>query len=173
VTLHALINNRCSLPSTTVTPATSATQKSIPASSVAEVATVTVAHGTESSILLLSEEIKIRECLSSIEENDLLVIEETVSKCCSELITRSYYLDLSERHKQNGIVEKRRSCAQCTNLMPSGVCLAARRGEIKASSTYRPILNILRRCSGYMPTSDDHDRRTGNERWSSMKAQKL
>jgi len=167
VTLHALINNRCSLPATTMTPAT---PKSMSASSVAKVATVTVAPNTESSTLLLSEEMKIRECLSNIEETDLSVIKEIVSKCHSDLITRSYYLGLSESHRQNGIVEQRRSCTQCTNLMPTGVCLAARRGEIKAGSTYRPVLDILRRCTGYMPNYDDHDRRTGNERWPSMKA---
>jgi len=165
VTLHALIKNGCNLPAAT---ATSATPEGISASNVAKVATVAVAHGAETSILLSSEEIKIRECLSNIEETDLSVIEEIVSKCRSELTTRSYYLGLFERHRQNGIVEQRCSCTQCTNLMPSGVCLAARRGEIKASNTYHPVIHVLHRCIGYSPNNEDDDRRLGSERWSSM-----
>lgn len=61
--------------------------------------------------------------------------------------------------------DDRRHCAQCTNLTSSGLCLSARRSEIIASRDYHPIDSIPRRCEGYLPKSDDHDHRTGQERW--------
>ena len=50
--------------------------------------------------------------------------------------------------------DDRRTCQQCTNLTPSGRCLAAARGELPyvASRRYEPVQDVLRRCEGYAPT---------------------
>jgi hypothetical protein len=63
--------------------------------------------------------------------------------------------------------DDRRACRDCLNLS-AGRCLAAQRGEIIASRTYRPDTDRLRRCSGYRPSVDDADRRTGRERWPGL-----
>lgn len=63
--------------------------------------------------------------------------------------------------------DDRRTCSQCANLIVRR-CLAARRGEIIASSNYEPIRDLLRRCEGYVPRADDPDRRHGRERWPAL-----
>ncbi|WP_147375734.1 hypothetical protein [Noviherbaspirillum cavernae] len=60
--------------------------------------------------------------------------------------------------------DERRTCTQCRNLMPSGQCMAAIRGELNATQTYEPIQDLLQRCAGYLPGPDDADQRTGHER---------
>lgn len=61
--------------------------------------------------------------------------------------------------------DNRRRCAECGNLAEHGLCLAARRGEIKASRSYVPMRDILRRCEGFAAQPSDPDQRTGLERW--------
>ena len=63
--------------------------------------------------------------------------------------------------------DDRRRCEQCANLVGRR-CLAAKRGEIVASRNYEPIHDILKRCEGYAPGTDDPDRRHGSERWSGL-----
>lgn len=65
------------------------------------------------------------------------------------------------------LADDRRHCAECGNLS-GGRCLAAWRGEIVASRQYRPIDNLPRRCEGYAPKSNDHDQRTGKQRWPEL-----
>jgi len=64
--------------------------------------------------------------------------------------------------------DDRRLCTACLRLDLDGRCLAAVRGEIVASRTYRPVLTRLRRCEGYQPGPDDPDRRSGTERWPGL-----
>jgi len=63
--------------------------------------------------------------------------------------------------------DDRRRCEQCENLVGRR-CLAAKRGEIVASRNYEPIHDILKRCEGYAPGTDDPDRRHGRERWPGL-----
>ena len=72
--------------------------------------------------------------------------------------------------------DDRRTCQRCTNLdRQQGRdgfrrCLAAQRGELPyvASRDYSPVLNVPKRCEGYLPRPDDSDRRTGRERWPEL-----
>ena len=64
--------------------------------------------------------------------------------------------------------DDRRRCTDCARLGPGGACLAAARGEILASRSYRPVLELLRRCEGYQPGPDDPGRRPGPERWPGL-----
>ncbi|MBQ0721639.1 MAG: hypothetical protein KBT89_15710 [Gammaproteobacteria bacterium] len=53
--------------------------------------------------------------------------------------------------------DDRRYCTQCTNLMPSGLCLAANNMKLKTSRSYHPVTNILKRCEGYNPDPSGDD----------------
>jgi len=61
-----------------------------------------------------------------------------------------------------------RRCTECGNLNERGLCLAAYRGEIKASRSYTPIRDLLRRCEGFKPLPDDPDQRTAWDRWGTI-----
>jgi hypothetical protein len=73
----------------------------------------------------------------------------------------------SEGHAPIPSEDSRRVCCQCLNLSGER-CLAAARGEIIASRTYRPDPDRPRRCSGYRPSATDPDRRPGRERWPGL-----
>ena len=60
--------------------------------------------------------------------------------------------------------DERRTCTQCRNLMTSGLCAAAARGELNAIRTFEPLQDLLQRCAGFLPEPDDPDQRTGRER---------
>ena len=100
--LSALIRKGGLAKSATATPATIATQQADQTSSVAAVATVTVAVMPESSIdserepasteLTSDEESKIRAWLTHIEETDSEIIAEVVDKCRSDNWARVYFL---------------------------------------------------------------------------------
>ncbi len=61
--------------------------------------------------------------------------------------------------------DDRRTCSQCRNLA-SRVCSVARPGgTVSAIKGYRPDLERLRRCAGYLPNGSDADPRPGAERW--------
>ena len=112
------------------------------------------------------EEIAIREWLAYIEEADPEIIAEVVGKCRADPGARAYFLGRSEEVPKPLVFDDdRRYCAECANLTPSGLCLAARRGEITASRTYHPVDRIPSRCEGYAPGPNDSDRRPGRERW--------
>lgn len=64
--------------------------------------------------------------------------------------------------------DNRRRCTDCDNLNERGLCLAAHRGEIKASRSYTPIRDLLRRCEGFRPLPDDPDQRTAWDRWGTI-----
>ena len=63
--------------------------------------------------------------------------------------------------------DDRRTCTQCANLIARR-CQAAKRGEIVAGRDYEPIRDLLRRCEGYAPGTDDPDTRPGRERWPGL-----
>lgn len=64
--------------------------------------------------------------------------------------------------------DNRRRCTDCDNLNERGLCLAAHRGEIKASRSYTPIRELLRRCEGFRPLPDDPDQRAAWDRWGTI-----
>lgn len=61
--------------------------------------------------------------------------------------------------------DDRRRCTECGNLGERGVCIAAARGQIKASRSYTPVRDILRRCEGFAPLASDPDQRHGRDKW--------
>lgn len=62
-----------------------------------------------------------------------------------------------------------RPCLLCRNLTQIGLCLSARRGEIRAARNYVPTLpGQPRRCIGYDPRSDDPDQTHGRDRWPEL-----
>jgi hypothetical protein len=64
--------------------------------------------------------------------------------------------------------DDRRFCGQCLNLTAGGLCLAARRGELRTTRIYHPILELAHRCEGYAPKAIDPDNRPGRERWPGL-----
>lgn len=64
--------------------------------------------------------------------------------------------------------DNRRRCAECGNLGERGLCLAAQRGEIKASRHYMPLRDILRRCEGFAALPGDPDQRRALVRWPGL-----
>ena len=64
--------------------------------------------------------------------------------------------------------DDRRRCTECGNLAERGACLAAYRGEIRASRAYAPVRELLRRCEGFAPLDADPDPRPGRERWPGL-----
>jgi hypothetical protein len=115
------------------------------------------------------EETAIRIWLAHIEETDTDIIAEVLIQCRADLEARAYFLRRADEvPRPLPDDDDRRHCAQCANRAPSGLCLAARRGEIIASRTYHPVDHLPRRCEGYAPGPDDPDRRPGCERWPGL-----
>lgn len=157
----------------TATPATPATQEEVSAATVAEVATVAVAKPQSTATAMTGEEKSaILAWLAHIEETDEDIIAKVLNQCRIGAEAREYFLRRAEEVSQPfPDDDDRRHCAQCANLVPSGLCLAARRGEIIASRTYHPVDHLPRRCEGYAPGPDDPDRRLGRERWPGLTMQ--
>ncbi len=115
------------------------------------------------------EEATIREWLAYIEETDPETIAQVLNKCRTHTGARAYFLRRAkEVPKPLTFDDDRRYCAECVNLTPSGLCLAARRGEITASRTFHPVDHLPRRCKGYAPGPNDSDRRPGRKRWPNL-----
>ena len=117
----------------------------------------------------LGEESAIRAWLAHIEESDPATIADLLEKCRTDADARGYFIGrAAEVSRPTAFDDDRRRCDQCANLTGRGLCLAAGRGEIVASRTYEPIRDLLRRCEGYAPGTDDPDRRHGRERWPGL-----
>ncbi len=156
----------------TATPATLATQTTESTGIVAEVATVAVASPPVSAPTMTAvQETAIRVWLAHIEESDADIIADVLNQCRADVEARAYFLRRADEvPRPIPDDDDRRHCIQCANLAPSGLCLAARRGEIIASCIYRPMDRLPRRCEGYAPGPDDSDRRPGRERWPGLGA---
>ena len=64
-----------------------------------------------------------------------------------------------------------RPCLWCRNLTRSGRCLAAWRGDLRASRDWEPTFpGQPSRCIGYLPSHDDPDQRPGHVRWPELMA---
>ena len=97
MSLSALIKKGELAKIATVTPATIATQEDDKAITVADVATVTVAKGTElASALLPNEEADILAWLAHIDETESVIIAEVLDSCRTDMDARRYYLKRSE-----------------------------------------------------------------------------
>lgn len=123
-----------------------------------------------SAPLTASQETEIRAWLALIEETDPDIIADVIERCRTDAEARDYFTGraAAELPKPDPFPDDRRTCGQCANLAPSGLCLAARRGEIDATRTYHPVDHLPRRCEGYAPGADDPDRRHGRERWPGL-----
>ncbi len=122
------------------------------------------------TILLESEEAVIRAWLDYIDETDCFAIAEVLNTCRTNNEARVYFLHRAEEVPSIPTFDDdRRYGTECTNLTPSGLCLAAWRGEIKASRTFYPMDHIPKRCDRYTPGPNDTDRRLGRERWRMFK----
>jgi hypothetical protein len=100
------------------------------------------------------------------EEIDPAIMAEVIGQCQRDAGARSHFIERAEEELQKAerFPDDRRTCDQCANLAGRR-CLAAKRGEIVASSNYEPIHDLLRRCEGYVPGADEPERRCGRERW--------
>lgn len=170
MTLSNLIRKGGRAQVATATPATLATQETASAATVAQVATVAVAKSQiPAPAITTEEETAVRAWLVQIEEPDADIIVEVLNQCRADAEARAYFLRrVEEVPRPVPDDDDRRNCAQCANFAPSGLCLAARRGEISASRTYHPVDHLPRRCEGYAPVPDDPGRRPGRERWPGL-----
>lgn len=179
MTLLALIRKGGLAKVATATPATVATEGAEGAGTVAAVASVAVANppaperespkSTPAAPMTAEEEAAIRAWMAHIEETNPAIIAEALDQCRADTEALAYFLHRAEEvPRPLDFDDDRRHCADCANLTPSGLCLAAQRGEITASRTYQPVDHIPRRCEGYAPGADDPDRRPGSERWPNL-----
>ena len=151
--------------SATATVATFATHKPKNALTVASVAGVAVAKPKEavSEPLSADEEKSLRRWLRSIRETDPRMIAALLDQCHRDMAARTYFLRLAASLP----FDDRITCEECANLAGSR-CMAAARGEVDAHARYEPVQDVLRRCEGFKPLSDEVDRREGKERWPSL-----
>jgi hypothetical protein len=122
-----------------------------------------------SASLTDKEEMAIRAWLALTEETDPATIAEVIERCQRDADAREYFTGraAAELPKPDPCPGDQRTCNQCANLIGRR-CLAARRGAIVASPTYEPVRDLPRRCEGYVPGTDDSDRRLGLERWPEL-----
>lgn len=64
--------------------------------------------------------------------------------------------------------DDRRTCSQCLNQRGRACAIAEPGGLVSANRGYRPALDTLRRCAGYLPPPADRDQRPGRNRWPSL-----
>ena len=116
--------------------------------------------------MTVAEESQIRAWLVHIEETDPAIIAHVLERARRDLEVRKYLTGQAKEMAQRvTVLDDRRRCTDCLNLTPHGHCLAARRGEVLASRTYKPVADMLRRCEGYAPKASDIDQRPASERW--------
>ncbi len=110
-----------------------------------------VGFGSADAGMSQAEESRILAWLAHIEETDQAAIDHVLACCRASLRERAGILRLADiaLPKPRAGIDEPRTCRQCVNLTPRGVCLAARRGEIKASPNYQPVPDVLMRCEAY------------------------
>lgn len=169
--LSTLIRKHEKWNAATAIPANFATDTRSKVTAVARIATVAVANACNdySSCLAAEEEFTVRAWLAQIQEIDLTTIADVIALCHLDSDAKSYFSEraYTEVLKPPTLLDDRRSCVQCANLIARR-CQAAKRGEILASPNYEPIIHQPRRCEGYAPGLDDPDRQRGRERWGWM-----
>jgi len=81
----------------------------------------------------------IEECFDSI--NHLTLEHKAIDQLPKPVTVKQYdhFFDDDRRH-----------CVECRNLV-NRYCLAAKRGEIEASTHYRPVDDLPRRCKAFTP----------------------
>jgi hypothetical protein len=97
------------------------------------------------------EENRILAWLAAIGETDAAAIAYVVDGCRASVKERQGFLRLADTAlppvvRRN---DERRTCRQCANLTPRGLCLAAHGGAISGGLNYRPMPGLLMRCKGY------------------------
>ena len=151
----------------TAIPANFATDTRSKVTAVARIATVAVANACNdySSCLAAEEKLTVRAWLAQIEKTDLTTIADVINLCNLDANVRRYFTEQADAEVENPatLIDDRRTCDQCTNLIARR-CQAAKRGEIVASRNYESIRHQPRRCEGYAPGLDDPDRQLGQER---------
>jgi hypothetical protein len=173
----------------TATTATLATQGAEKAPTVAAVATVAVASSASSKSEVASAEqiprspmrtptaaeaAELRALIRAIGDDDQWAAQDIEDATAAALADpdgalRCYRAIAGAR----GLMllsdeDDKRRCTDCANLAASGLCLAARRGDIAASREYHPVPTLPRRCEGYAPKPTDPDQRAGRERWPGL-----
>ncbi len=114
MTLSALIRKGGLARAATATTATHEANKPV---TVAPVATVTVAKGTEqASAFSPLEEEKIRLWLAHIGETDSGIITELLISCSDDMYTRRYFLQRSEEAPKPVIRNEPITCGDCTHF---------------------------------------------------------
>jgi len=117
MTLSALIKKGGLSKAATMTPATTATQETDEAVTVAPVATVAVAVKPEPlPELSPDEETSIRAWLAHIEETDSTIINEVLNKCCNESDARRYFLKRSEEVPEPVATNNHITCCDCIHF---------------------------------------------------------
>ncbi len=117
MTLSALIHKGGLTRTATATPATTATHEANKPVTVAPVATVAVAVGTEQASTLLPDDgAKILEWLAHIEETDPKIIEEVLDKCRDDLVARRYFLERWEEVPEPLTFNQPITCGNCTHF---------------------------------------------------------
>ena len=131
--------------------------------------------------LLGTDATVIRAWLASIGEDDRAICGEAIDQCAHDPEALEYFTRRAAEHLQkkagdatlpmaeDGADDDRITCAQCLMLAVGGACMAAKRGELMTANNknYRPDVNQLRRCEGYLPRGQG-DRRPGRERWPGL-----
>ena len=124
--------------------------------------------GTFAASMTQQEHALLVQWLAHIGETDQTAIATFLELCQLNASDRNWFLTKAKRDIPSATVQdERRTCQQCVNLTPRGMCLAAHRGEINASRSYSPLTTIPMRCKGYAPNSADRDKRSGMARWYS------
>lgn len=113
-----------------------------------------IATQPATAALTSDERARIKAWLDLIGETDQPTIDEVLERCASNPDCRAYYLRRSAEATPEPEAPQHwgelRPCAWCTELMQSGQCTAAQRGEL-ATRNYTPVVWIPRRCPSYKP----------------------
>lgn len=135
---------------------------SLKVAEIAKVATPSLLKSEERDLIL--------SWFEAIGESNAEAIAGVIRRCQEDIAVRQYFLGVAMAHRAAlmDMSDDRRYCHQCLNLSATGHCLAAWRGEIKASRDYRPMSNLPLRCEGYQPKADDPDQRQAHERWPGL-----
>ena len=123
-----------------------------------------------SSAITGDEEKAIRAWLALIEETDSATVAEVIGQCQRDADARAYFTGraAAELAKPDPFPDDRITCRQCLNLRGRICTIAKPGGVVSANRGYQPPLEVLQRCSGYLPNATDTNQQPGGERWPSL-----